>query len=312
MRLFDVQGHRGACGLKPGNTLPSFEAALDAGVDSIETDIHLSLDSVPILCHEPQLHEDVCHASLSTCPRPEERPLISSLTSLQLQRCCADINVDPTVFLFQDAVATPVAAQYAEKNGLHPFCIPRLSDLFAFVESYATEMGARAGKSKEKRAKAGTVQFDLELKRVPFYPQAIGDEFKGSSPGSLERCVLKAVDEAGVANRVRVRSFDHRSVLAFRTIAPKILGGILTGETTPVAPEEMVRAAGADMYCPDYRFLDESLVSRLHAAGIRVVPYTVNHPDEWRMLLGWGVDGITTDYPDRLISFLSHTETQPR
>jgi glycerophosphoryl diester phosphodiesterase len=66
----------------------------------------------------------------------------------------------------------------------------------------------------------------------------------------------------------------------------------------------MVRAAGADTYCPDYRFLDESLVRRLHAAGIRVLPYTVNHPNDWSKLLSWGIDGITTDYPDQLASFL--------
>jgi glycerophosphoryl diester phosphodiesterase len=310
VRVFDLQGHRGARGLKPENTLPSFEAALDAGVDSIETDVHLALDESPVLCHEPQLHEAFCRAhSWDVFPRLQEHPLISTLTTLQLQAYSSEINVDLKQFPLQNASVTPVAALYAEKRRMHPFAIPLLSDLFAFVESYAGEMGECAGKSKKQRAKAETLQFDLELKRVPFYPQKIGDEFDGCTPALLERCVLKAVETAGVANRVRVRSFDHRCVLAFRAAAPSIRAGVLTRETAPVAPEDMVRAAGADTYCPDYRFLDESLVRRLHDAGIGVFPYTVNDPNDWSKLLSWDVDGITTDYPDRLALFL-HREVK--
>jgi glycerophosphoryl diester phosphodiesterase len=191
--VFDLQGHRGARGLKPENTLPSFETALDAGVDSIETDVHLTLDGSPVLCHEPQLHEGFCRArSEDVFPRPPERPFISNLTSLQLQAYTADIIVDPKKFSVQDTCVTPLSSLYAEKRGLHPFAIPHLSDLFAFVESYAGEMGESAGKSDEQRIKAQAVQFDLELKRIPFYPQTIGDDFDGSMPSLLERCVLKA------------------------------------------------------------------------------------------------------------------------
>jgi len=305
MRLFDLQGHRGARGLKPENTLPSFEAALDAGVDSIETDVHLTRDALPVLCHEPQLDEAFVRTdSPNPHSRLQERLLLSSLTIRQLRALSSHLNINPIAFPFQDANVTPVAALYAEETELQPFAIPLLSDLFAFAQSYAGEMGERAGKSNEQRSKAQAVQFDLELKRVPFYPQTIGDDFDGNSPALLEACVLKAIKAAGTASRVRIRSFDHRSVLAFRAIAPEIQAGILTKETAPVAPEAMAIAAGAGIYCPDYRFLDEPLVRRLHAAGLRVIPYTANQPGDWSKLLDWGVDGITTDYPDRLASYL--------
>ena len=51
-------------------------------------------------------------------------------------------------------------------------------------------------------------------------------------------------------------------------------------------------------------FLDEVQVRQCHAAGVRVLPWTANEPDEWQRLIGWGVDGITTDYPDRLAEML--------
>ena len=59
MKPFELQGHRGARGLKPENTLPSFEAALDVGVASIETDIHLTADGVPVLFHDASLNERI-------------------------------------------------------------------------------------------------------------------------------------------------------------------------------------------------------------------------------------------------------------
>ena len=58
------------------------------------------------------------------------------------------------------------------------------------------------------------------------------------------------------------------------------------------------------MYCPDYRFVDEEIVRQVHAANKRIIPYTVNEPSAWERLIGWGIDGITTDFADRLIAWL--------
>jgi glycerophosphoryl diester phosphodiesterase len=303
---FEVQGHRGARGLRPENTLPSFEAALDAGVGSIETDIHLTRDGAPVLHHDAHLSDRICRSrSPQTLPSPSEHPRVSSLKAEQLQRYSADLNPDPEAFPGQKPEVSAVAELYARANGMHPFSIPLLSDLFAFVQAYEGMMGEQAGKTAEQRAGARRVWFDLELKRVPYSPEVIGDGFDGLSPALLERKVYEIIQSAGVAGRTRVRSFDHRSVLAFRLVAPAVATAVLLQEAVPVAPEELLRAARADLYCPDFRFLDERVVRRVQAAGFRVAPYTVNDPADWRRLLHWGVDGITTDYPDRLAAFLS-------
>ena len=57
---FDLQGHRGARGLKPENTLPSFEVAFDLGVTAVETDLHLSRDGVPLVTHDAVISERLC------------------------------------------------------------------------------------------------------------------------------------------------------------------------------------------------------------------------------------------------------------
>jgi glycerophosphoryl diester phosphodiesterase len=139
---------------------------------------------------------------------------------------------------------------------------------------------------------------------VPFHPETINDGFDGTRPGLLEERIVEAVRRAGVVARTTVRSFDHRCVRLLRRLEPGLTGAILIAETAPVAPAELMARAEAQVYCPGYWFLDAALVRAVRAAGGRVLPWTVNQPENWQRLLDWGVDGITTDVPDRLALFL--------
>ncbi|HTU92747.1 MAG TPA: glycerophosphodiester phosphodiesterase family protein [Gemmataceae bacterium] len=303
--LFNLQGHRGARALHPENTLPSFEAALDAGVSSIETDVHLTRDGVAVLCHDPLLCDPPWSllrpesAASSTIP-----PLVSRLSLVDLRGYRADGNPDPRRFPDQSAAVTPLAALFAEQRGLHPYGIPTLEELLQLTAAYAGEMGTRAGKSEMQRQRARSVLFDLELKRVPFYPETINDRYDGTAPGLLEERIVETVRRAGVTARTTVRSFDHRCVRLLREMEPALTGAVLLAETAPVAPAELIERADAQVYCPGYSFLDEAIVRQVHSAGAHVLPWTVNQPEHWQRLLDWGVDGITTDVPHRLAHYL--------
>jgi glycerophosphoryl diester phosphodiesterase len=286
---FDLQGHRGARGLRPENTLPSFEAALDCEVTSIETDLHLTLDGVPVLCHDPRLPDG---------------SMVAQLNLANLRQYRLDHNPNPTAFPTQDSSVTPLARWYGEQYGIEPYAIPTLVDLFRFVATYADEPGLRAGKSNEQRARATRLCFDLELKRVPFYPEAIGDHYTGHGPALLEERLVEAVRAAGVSGRTIVRSFDHRCVRFVRKMEPAIRGAVLVADTALIDPGEVAARADAQIYCPSWEFLDQCQVRSAREAGVRVLPWTANAPEQWRRLLEWGVDGITTDYPDQLAKYL--------
>jgi glycerophosphoryl diester phosphodiesterase len=303
-RLLEVQGHRGARGLKPENTLPSFEAALDVGVSSLETDIHLTRDRVPLIVHDPFLGENICTRLPGASASGPPQPAVSSLTLAQVRSYRADRNPDPRRFPGQDGTETPLALLFARLHGFDPFTLPALADLFAFVQAYAGEMGTQAGKTPSQQERARRVLFDLELKRVPFRPEWIGDYFSGEAAGLLEQNVMTAIRQAGVLNRTIVRSFDHASVRTMKGLEPTLRTGVLVAGTAPISPAQLVKQAGADVYCPEYHFLDERQVLQLHASRVRVLPWTVNAPEDWQRLINWGVDGITTDYPDRLIAWL--------
>jgi glycerophosphoryl diester phosphodiesterase len=301
---FDLQGHRGARGLRPENTLPSFEAAFDAGVTSVETDLHLTRDDVVVLSHDAFLTGRLCRELTSHAVPLGERLPVRALTLDQLRHYAADCNPDPARFPDQVAEVTPLAELFAGERGLHPFAVPALSDLFAFAAAYCGPLGERAGKTPAQQARAGRVRFDLELKRVPFHPEYIGDNYIGTAPSILERQVLGAVRSAGVVSRTSVRSFDHRCVAQLLAREPALSGAVLIDRTAPLRPASLAWEVKAALYCPSYQFVDAELVAEAHAGGIRVVPWTANDPEVWRGLLNMGVDGITTDYPDRLAAWL--------
>ena len=260
----EVQGHRGARGLAPENTLAGFEIALECGVTSIETDVHLTQDDVPVLIHDPDL----------------AGRRVRTLTLAQLRGYRVEGPKAP---------ATPHADQFAKVHGIDPCGIPTLAEFFAFVAAHP---------------RGGRLIFDLELKRVPFCPETIGDGFTGNGPALLERRVVEAIDQAGVLHRSRVRSFDHRSVAAIKQLAPTLPVGVLVHNAVPNHIGKFMEDAEAELYCPDYDFVDANVVAQVHAAGKRIIPYTVNDEAAWERLVAWGVDGVTTDYPDRLIGWL--------
>src|SRR5580704_5633785 len=147
---FNLQGHRGARGLRPENTLPSFEVALDVGVTSVETDLHRARDGEIILCHDAVLGELA----------------VSQQTLQELRRFNLDRNPDPRQFPEQRPDPTPVAADFARVRGLAPFGVPTLVELFEFVQNYSQS----DCKTAEQRHHAARLIFDLELKRVPGRP----------------------------------------------------------------------------------------------------------------------------------------------
>jgi glycerophosphoryl diester phosphodiesterase len=292
-RVFNLQGHRGARGLKPGNTLPSFETALDIGVTSIEMDLHLSQDGHVIVAHDP------------TVQGPSGRRLISTLQRDELKEYSAATERDRDRFPLQESSPTPLAAAFA---GQHldgdPFALLTLDELYGFMTAYAGKLGRDVGKKAEQRTRAGQVVIDLELKRVSGRPERIGDAFNGTKLGLMERQVLECVHRHAAVERTVVRSFDHRSVLTLKLHEPRLQTAVIIANAAPVAPQELVCRAGASIYGVDVNFLDELQVRQLHEASIAVIPWTVNDPVDWNRLLTWGVDGICTDYPDQLAALL--------
>lgn len=290
----DVQGHRGARGLRPENTLAAFEIALDLGVTTLELDLHFSADGVPVVWHDPAVDPSKCRladGAPADVPDPDTADPaelgVRRLTIEQLGWYVCDRNPDPD--RFPDQVAVPGQLPGAG------FRIVPLAELFAFVDAY----GVSELKSEPQRQAASQVLFNVETKRVPADPETIDDGFDGSTAGPFELAILADVAAAGLDERVIVQSFDHRSLRAVAATGATVRLAPLTRDRVndPAAYVEW----GADIWSPSASTLTAELLASAQAAGLAVVPWTVNDPADMAALIDMGVDGIITDRPDLLV-----------
>ncbi|HEX6387019.1 MAG TPA: glycerophosphodiester phosphodiesterase family protein [Anaerolineae bacterium] len=295
---FDVQGHRGARGLKPENTLPAFETALDLGVTTLELDLHFTSDHVVIVWHDPEIDNAKCRLDPeATVDAPEPDSLVwqgdklrlSNLTFAQVQAYICDRNPDPDRFPSQDNNPTPLAGSN--------YRIVSLAQLFDFVTEYTQS----EEKTASQRANAGHVHFNVETKRRPDDPRAINDDFDGVNPGPFEQAILALIEERGLLDRVIVQSFDHRSLWAIRAVNDTIRLAALTPRGAAVSLPDLA-ASGANIWSSDYADVTLDRLAEAHAANLLVIPWTVNEPDEMHRLIDMGVDGLITDRPDLLLS----------
>lgn len=210
---FDAEGHRGARGLLPENTLPAFEAALDLGVTTLELDLHFTQDGEVVVWHDPQIEAAKCrlpdNPADPDAPNPKNplrRVFISQQPLSVVQSYQCDLNADESRFPDQTAYTMPLSGS--------DYRIVTLNELFDFVELYANS----EQKTADQRANAAKVQFNMETKRKPDNPEYIDDGFTGGEAGPFELAILEIVNGHSLTDRVIIQSFDHRSLRAIREI----------------------------------------------------------------------------------------------
>jgi glycerophosphoryl diester phosphodiesterase len=122
-------------------------------------------------------------------------------------------------------------------------------------------------------------------------------------PEEFARLVLDIVRKHKLENRVILQSFDFRTLKAMRKLAPEIKRAALYAGM-PKDFVSLTREAEADMVSPVWQLVNKGRVEKAHAAGIPVVPWTANKPEQWDKLIAAGVDAIITDDPAGLIAHL--------
>ncbi len=290
---FELQGHRGARGLAPENTLAAFRAALGIGVTTLETDLALTRDHVLVLSHEPKLTPALVRGPDGSWLVEDGAPLFE-LDYADLARY--DVGrLNP---------AHKYAAQWPLQKPADGERIPSLAALFALARDARSPGGA-------------PVRFNIETKITP------GADVPTADATTFARAVITAVLSAQMADRVTVQSFDWRTLQEVKRNAPQIATVCLTIESGGMNTERpaadgaspwhaglkaadygnsvvrLAKAAGCSAWSPFWRNVTAEQVAEAHASGLKVVPWTVNEPEEMARLAALGVDGLITDYPDR-------------
>ncbi len=301
---FDLQGHRGARGLLPENTLPAFEKAIELGVTTLELDVGVSKDGTLVISHDRALNPDITRDASGTYLT--EPMLVNRLTMAELKTY--DVGrINPT---------SAYAKRFPDQQPIDATRMPALSTLFKRVDALGNKK----------------VRFNIETKISPEKPNDT------VSAAKFARKLLDLVRVHGMASRVTIQSFDWRTLQIVNelqkghtkrvrtscltaqqawanTIQPisetvvkgKTYGVYWTGSVRlaehPDVPS-MVKAAGCDVWSPYFADITPALVKKSHELGLKVIPWTTNTETEMTAVIEAGVDGLITDYPDRALPIL--------
>lgn len=281
---FDLQGHRGARGLAPENTLAAFEAGIAIGVTTLELDLAMTKDDVLVVSHNPALNPDITRYRGAFIAAAE--PYIRDMNVAELARY--DVGrIRP---------GTAYARAFPLQSPIDGAVIPRLSDVLALA------------------ANNTNIRFNIETKITPTSGTQTPD------PEKFTRSLVDTVRSTGLSGRVSIQSFDWRTLKVAAVIAPEIPRVCLTSEHNEFntvkdgswtaglrimdfggSVPKLVAAQGCSTWSPQFRDVSAPRVAEAKALGLRVIPWTVNDVADAERLVGMGVDGLITDYPDRMM-----------
>ena len=292
----EIQGHRGARGLLPENTVAAFERALELGVDVLELDVGITRDGVPVVHHDRRLNPERTrdgNGAWLALPGP-------LLQALDLEMLAAfDVG--------RAAPRSKTAQRFPDQASRDGARVPTLADVLALA----------------RRPGAGRLRFNVETKLSPLAPE------ETLAPAAFARVVVGALRAAGLSERAQVQSFDWRTLAEVRRLAPEIPTACLTAERTWLdnlergrpstspwtagldidtvngSTPRLVHAAGCAVWSPYFRDLTAPRLAEARELGLKVVVWTVNDANDMVTLARLGVDGIITDYPERAIRVLA-------
>lgn len=293
---FDLQGHRGARGLMPENSLPGFAKALSLGVTTLELDLAMTADGQLVVTHDPKLNGDLVQGPDGAYVG-EDGPLVRNLTLAQVK----------TYDVGTLRPGSAYAGNFRDQQPVPGTSMPTLAEVVALTE----------------RAGAAAMRFNIEVKVNPTRPELT------ASREAFTRAAVAEIVRLGIVERTTLQSFDWAVPMQAQQLEPALktayltiargrndniqrgrpgaspwMGGLDIDDFAGSAPKA-VKAAGGAIWSPFFRDMTDEDIGQAHALGLQVIPWTVNDPQDMANLIARGVDGIITDYPDRLRTVLA-------
>lgn len=267
---FDIQGHRGARGLMPENTIPAFLKALDLGVDTLELDTVVSKDGKLVVSHEPFFSSEISLDAKGE-PIPPEKQTDYNIFRMNY----AEIK------LFD--VGSLGNKRFPEQQKMKTYK-PLLAEVFAETQKYI------------RKNKLKPVMYNIETKST-----AEGDDIYNPKPAIFARLLYDEIIKNKMRKFVTVQSFDVRTLQEFKKFPVKMPLVLLVENKDGI--EKNIEKLGfvPDVYSPNYLLVDELTVKFCRAKGIKIIPWTVNEINDLQRMKKFGLDGIITDYPNRAV-----------
>jgi len=269
----DLQGHRGCRGKMPENTIPAFIKAVDIGVTTLEMDVCITGDHKVVISHEPFVSHEICtRPDGSLITKDEERAFnIYKMSYDSLTTFDCGLKDHP---------------RFPQQTKIGVFK-PLLSVAIDSIETYI------------KRTRISKVNYNIEIKST-----SRGDNKYHPKPEVFSELVLKDIITRGLEKRTTIQSFDKRPIQYIHKKYPEIKTAILVESESN--PKKVIEELGfiPHIYSPYFKLIDNNLIRFCKTNNMKLIPWTINEKNDVLKMLEYGVDGIITDYPEKIKEIL--------
>jgi glycerophosphoryl diester phosphodiesterase len=269
----EVQGHRGERGHLPENTIPAFLGAVEFGVNVLELDVVISKDGKVVVSHEPFMSALYVSTPIGS-PITKETEKSYNLFTMDYD----------SIKMFDTGSRGNKNFPQQRKMKTHK---PLLAEVFDAVE--------------EKIAKSAlkSVHYNIEIKSEP-------QEYDISQlqPKAFVDLVMQVIAEKDMEKQINIQSFDPEILEVMHRNYPDIDLAFLVGDKSL---DENMKALTftPQIYSPHFKLItDTAMVNAVHKKQMKLIPWTVNTPEDIVFMVSLKVDGIISDYPDRVLEIL--------
>lgn len=272
-KTVDIQGHRGCRGLLPENSIPAFIKAIDIGVTTLELDVVISKDNKVVISHEPFMSHEICTAADGSeiTEENEKEYNLFQMTYEEIKACDCGSKGN---------------ARFPDQEKMSVYK-PLLADMIDAVEAYTSENNLPSQ------------LYNIETKSQPK-----GDNVFHPEPEAFVDLLVAVIKEKGISERTTIQSFDIRTLQVAHEKYPDIQLVLLIANEK--SPQENLDELGfvPEVYSPMYQIVNKELVDFCQEKEMKLVPWTVNKKDDIQTIIDLGVDGIISDYPDRVVELM--------
>ncbi len=270
---FQIHGHRGARGLFPENTITGFIETVKLGIRTLEMDVVISKDLKVVVSHEEWMNEIFCSQPNGDVIENKSREKYNlykmTYDEIALYDCGSKGNPE-----------FPLQHKIAEHK-------PLLSNVIKTVDNFT------------KKNNLTSVIYNIEIKSEP-----ARDTIFNPEPHTFVQLVINELQTLNINNRFFIQSFDIRILKEIKKFKPDIKIGLLVENSESLHTNINRLGFIPYMYNPEFILVTDELIQELHHQNILVIPWTVNKIADMKRLILMGVDGIISDYPNRVIELM--------
>lgn len=273
MSQMDVQGHRGCRGLYPENSLPAFLQAIELGVNTLEMDVVISKDHQVLVSHEPFLSHEICNGpeSEEITEETEKEWNLYEMEYEKIKGCDC---------------GTKIHKRFPDQKKMKVYK-PLLKEVILAAEHKAKAEGRSA------------LFYNIETKSQPK-----NDSIFHPEPEVFTDLLVEVIKETGIEERVIVQSFDVRTLQVAHKKYPNLQLALLVENKEGILANLEKLGFIPQIYSPEFVLVDEAMMSFANQKGIKVIPWTLNESVDIQRMIDLKVDGIISDYPNRVIEAL--------